>query len=91
MVIRMTRPNASGKPRRRARSFAVLAVLIMVFSAFAMINDRSSDVAADVAPQTSLQATVVYHACDTAPSVSTDYNYDTPSASRSVIVSVLVD
>jgi hypothetical protein len=52
----------------------MLAVLIMVFSAFAVISDRSPEASAVPEPQTSLQAEVVYHAAESAITVDPDYN-----------------
>ncbi len=60
-----TMKSASG----RKKYFAMLAVLIMVFSAFAVISDRSPEASAVPEPQTSLQAEVVYHAAESAITV----------------------
>ena len=79
----MTLPNADRKTSDGARFLAVFAVLIMVLSAFAVIGGDSPQASADIAPQTSLEATVVYHACSDDPSVNTVYNFDTASAKKS--------
>ena len=61
----------------RIRIFAVVAVLLMVFSAFAVVSDRSGVASAEPAVQDCLETNVVYHAADSALSVNTDYNENT--------------
>ena len=73
--------GVKGRTSTTAKVFAVLAVLLMVFSAFAIISDRASDSSAETSEQTSLEATVVYHAGSL--SVDADYNEDSSGASRS--------
>ncbi len=84
-LITMSNTGTKGMVHsNRIRIFAVAAVLLMVFSAFAVVSDRSGVASAEPAAQTSLETNVVYHAADSALSVDTDYNENTSyTASRS--------
>ena len=73
----MTHAGTNGMVSNHKGLFAIVAVLIMIFSAFAVIGDRASVASADPESQTSLEATVVYHASENDFAVDANYNNST--------------
>ncbi len=77
-LITMSNTGTKGMVHsNRIRIFAVVAVLLMVFSAFAVVSDRSSVASAEPAVQDCLETDVVYHAADSALTVNASYNEQT--------------